>query len=119
MTKKSPIRAVLAIFIGFLHDFAAGCWAASVLAVYWLDQQNLTFDLLNAILGLKKQFFYAGLLAIFVTMATGAGRSFTYVNNVYGKIHENRRRTMLIIKHIILLVIFGIGTYWQYTMTFK
>ena len=26
------------IFIGFLHDFAAGCWAPSVLAVYWVDR---------------------------------------------------------------------------------
>jgi hypothetical protein len=28
----------LTIFVGFIHDFAAGFWAATVLAVYWLHR---------------------------------------------------------------------------------
>jgi len=113
------MKQIFAILIGFLHDFATGCWAATVFAVYWLDRQNFTVDLLTALLDLKKQFFYAGLFSIFLVFATGAGRSFTYTNNKYGKRHERKRRTLLIIKHLLLLTIFAVGTYWQYATIFK
>ncbi len=110
------MKKFFAIIIGFIHDFAAGCWAATVFAVWWLDRQNIAFDLIDIFLDLKRQFFYIGLGCIAMVLATGAGRSFTYVNNIYGKDAEKMRRFLLIVKHILLLVLFGFGTYWQYTM---
>lgn len=112
------MKKILTIFIGFTHDFAAGCWASSVFAVYWLDRQNIAFSVLDIFIELKKQFFYLGIACIIVVFATGAGRSFTYIDNVYGKQSEKTRRTMLILKHIFLLAVFGYGTYWQYTACF-
>jgi hypothetical protein len=56
---------------------------------------------------------------VITVFATGAGRSFTYVDNVYGKDAENVRRKMLVMKHVILLLIFGSGIYWQYMMVFQ
>ena len=32
------MKRIFTILIGFVHDFAAGCWLATVLAVYRLDQ---------------------------------------------------------------------------------
>lgn len=113
------MKKTVSILIGFVHDFAAGCWAATVLAVYWLDRQNIAIGLLDALYGLKKEFFYLGLVCMLVVFATGAGRSFTYVSNVYGKSAEKARRRMLIYKHIILFAIFGAGTYWQYVTIFQ
>jgi uncharacterized membrane protein len=112
------LKKALTIFIGFIHDFAAGCWAATVLAVYWLSRQSVSPETGVILFALKKQFFYAGIVCVLLVMATGAGRSFTYVNNVYGAAAERMRRRMLLIKHIFLLVIFGAGVYWQYTMVF-
>lgn len=112
------MKKILTIIIGFIHDFASGCWAASVFSVYWLDRQNIAFGLLDTFIELKEQFFYVGLVCILVVFATGAGRTFTYVDNVYGKRSEKARRKMLIIKHIFLLGIFGYGTYWQYSMIY-
>lgn len=109
------MRAMVAIIIGFLHDFAAGSWAATVLAVWWLDRQPFPPELGLAILGLQQQFFHAGLLCLGLVMATGAGRSFTYVNHVYGAEHEAGRRRLLVGKHLLLLTLFGLGTWWQYT----
>jgi hypothetical protein len=106
------------IIIGFIHDFAAGCWAATVLGIYWLSIQSLPADIGVVITGLKKQFFWAGVVCVITVFATGAGRTFTYVENVYGPDAEKRRRKLLIIKHLILLSIFGLGTWWQYAMTF-
>lgn len=114
------MKKALTIFIGFIHDFAAGIWAATVLAVYWLDRSSE--PQVQAILeGLMKEFFYIGLACIAVVFLAGAGRTFTYayVGDVYGADAEKMRRKMLIIKHIVLFVIFGSGTYWQYNMVFK
>jgi len=104
------------IIIGFLHDFAAGCWAATVLAVWWLDRQSVSQELAVVLWGLKREFFHLGLFFIVLVMATGAGRSFTYVNHVYGVEREQRRRRLLVVKHLVLLTVFGLGTWWQYAM---
>ena len=113
------MKKAFTIFIGFIHDFAAGCWAATVLAVYWLNRSSN--DQVKVILdGLKEDFFYIGLGCIAIVFIAGAGRTFTYayIGDVYGVEAEKMRKKMLIIKHVILFVVFGIGTYWQYTMVF-
>jgi len=113
------LKKALTIVIGFIHDFAAGCWAATVLAIYWLSIQSFPTEIGDIMFGLKKQLFWAGIACVVTVFATGAGRSFTYVDNVYGKDAEKARRRLLIIKHIVLLVVFGSGIFWQYTMVFR
>jgi hypothetical protein len=112
------MKKIIAIFIGFIHDFAAGCWAATVLAIYWLSKQTLPVDAVALIKGLEKQLFYAGIACVLVVLATGAGRTFTYVDQVYGEDAEKVRRKMLLIKHAFLLTVFGAGILWQYAMVF-
>ena len=112
------MKKILTILIGFIHDWAAGGWAATVFGVYWLNRQAVPSELGNIIFDLKKQFFYFGIACVILVFATGTGRTFTYVGNVYGEDAEKMRRKMLIIKHIILLSVFGAGTFWQFFMTF-
>lgn len=114
------MNKALEVIIGFLHDFAAGCWAATVLVIYWLERMT-TEDLQVAILleGIQRRFFYIGLVCVATVLATGAGRTFTYVSNVYGEDAEKTRRKMLVIKHIVLFVLFGAGIYWQYIIAFR
>ena len=113
------MKKIVTILIGFIHDWAAGCWAATVLAIYWLQRQSVPVEMSGIIFGLKKQLFYAGLICVILVFATGAGRTFTYVEDVYGQDAEKVRRKMLIIKHIVLLIVFGSGIFWQYTMVFR
>ena len=113
------MKKIVTILIGFIHDWAAGCWAATVLAIYWLQRQSVPVEMSGIIFGLKKQLFYAGLICVILVFATGAGRTFTYVVDVYGQDAEKVRRKMLIIKHIVLLIVFGSGIFWQYTMVFR
>ncbi|MBF0328883.1 MAG: hypothetical protein HQL10_06970 [Nitrospirae bacterium] len=112
------MKKALTIFIGFVHDFAAGCWAATVLGVYWLSSQTFSAEVNSVIFGLKKQLFWTGIICVVAVFATGAGRSFTYVDNVYGPDSEKMRKKMLLIKHVFLLLVFGIGIWWQYSMVF-
>jgi uncharacterized membrane protein len=112
------MKKALTIIIGFFHDFAAGCWAASVAAVFWLHKVEAAPEVLAVLVDLKKQFFYMGLVCIMLVFASGAGRTFTYVGNFYGEEAERERKKMLIIKHILLLAVFGGGGYWQYVMVY-
>jgi putative copper export protein len=112
------MKKAFTIAIGFMHDFAAGCWLATVLAVYRLEQVSLGPGPQAAIMALQKEFFYIGIACIVVVLGAGTGRTFTYVNNVYGEDVETSRRRMLIIKHAVLMTAFGLGTFWQYTMIY-
>jgi len=89
-----------------------------VLAVYRLEKVMLATGSQGAVNTLQKEFFYIGIVCIFIVFGAGAGRTFTYIPDVYGKDVEASRRKMLIMKHAILLLVFGSGTFWQYTMTY-
>lgn len=116
------MKKAFTIFIGFLHDFAAGCWAATVLGVYWADRiASQRPDLMPSLVELERRFFWAGIACVAVVLLAGTGRTFTYayIGSVYGEPSEQLRRKMLIIKHIVLLAVFGLGTWWQYAMAYS
>ncbi len=112
------MNKTVTIVIGFIHDFAAGCWLATVLVVYRLQQISLAPGPQAAIIALQKEFFYIGIACMCVVFGAGAGRTFTYVNNVYGADAEKSRRKLLVLKHVILFIVFGLGAFWQYTMIY-
>lgn len=115
------MRRALAILAGFVHDFAAGVWAATVLAVWWLDRSPAATAAEQVLRGLMQQLFWIGVVSTVLVMATGAGRTFTYahVGEVYGPDAERLRRKLLVVKHVVLLTAFGLGTAWQYGMAFR
>lgn len=115
------MKKALTIFIGFVHDFAAGCWAATVLAVYWVSRIETGQWTVTVFFGLKKQFFYLGLGCVAIVLLAGIGRTFTYayIGSVYGEDAEKLRRKMLVVKHIILFAVFGLGIWWQYSMVYR
>lgn len=113
------MKKFLTIFIGFLHDFAAGCWAATLMTMYWLNRVSVkTPGLQSELTEIKKDFFYIGLVCAAIVILAGTGRTFTYVGNVYGIDAERLRRKMLLIKHLVLISVFGAGIYWQYLSAF-
>ena len=120
------MKHIMTIIVGFVHDFSAGLWAASVLAVFWLERELGGVDaeaggevVAAALQGLQRQFFWVGVACVVLVMATGAGRTFTYVEGFYGEDAEKARRKTLIVKHVVLLTVFGLGTWWQWAMAFR
>lgn len=113
------LKKTVAVFNGFIHDFAAGYWLAAIVAITFLERmhrQNLSVTgLLNDI---ERFFFWQSIAAMVVILTTGAGRTFTYVDNYYGQDAERVRRRMLIFKHVILLAVFSGGYLFAYGMTF-
>ncbi len=114
------MKGAVAVLVGFVHDFSAGLWAATVLAVWWLERGIVAHAGAAQVLqGLQRNFFWMGVAFTAVVMVTGAGRGFTYVDNFYGPGAEAPRRKMLVVKHVILVTVFGLGTWWEYRMAFS
>ncbi|TWJ32966.1 hypothetical protein [Geobacter argillaceus] len=112
--KKSAI-----VLNGFIHDFMTGYWVSDLIAIYFLHGYQARYPEFSSQLNvIERFFFWNSLAAAVVILATGAGRTFTYVDNVFGEQTEVTRRNMLIIKHIVLLAIFGMGGWWAYRATF-
>lgn len=113
------LKKTAIVLNGFIHDFATGYWLSGMIAIHFLDKFQRGYPAAAAILTVMKEFFFWNTVgAVVVILATGAGRTYTYVDNVFGESTELTRRKMLIIKHVILLAIFGIGGYWAYKTTF-
>lgn len=112
--KKSAI-----IFNGFAHDFAAGIWLAAIAAIAVLHNAHEKHpEVVSVLNDLEHLFFWGSVAAMVTILATGAGRTFTYVENWYGPDAERVRRKMLIIKHIVLFGFFAAGYFAVYSKVF-
>jgi len=114
------IKKTAVILNGFVHDFAAGIWLAAVAAIVLIHRmhQGLAVDIVTILNRLEHIFFWSSVVAMVVIVATGAGRTFTYVENWYGPDAERVRRRMLIIKHVVLFSAFGVGYLVVYPLVF-
>jgi len=113
------IKKSLVILNGFVHDFAAGIWLAAIATITLLHRAHMAHNEISGVINvLERQFFWASVVAMVLIMATGAGRTFTYVENWYGPDAERMRRRMLIVKHLILFAAFGAGYFFVYGKVF-
>jgi uncharacterized membrane protein len=109
----------LVIVNGFVHDFAAGIWLAVICMIAWLHQAHIDNPVTVVVLNLlERRLFWASVAAAVLIMATGAGRTFTYVDNWYGQDAERMRRRALLIKHIVLFAAYGVGYFWVWGKVF-
>ncbi|WP_298440176.1 hypothetical protein [Geobacter sp.] len=113
------IRKAAIVFNGFIHDFAAGYWLALMVAIGLMHRLHGSRpDVAPILNGIERNFFWQSIAAVVAIAATGAGRTFTYIENWYGPDAERVRRRMLIIKHVVLLAIFGAGYFLIYPKVF-
>ena len=112
-------RKNLIILNGFIHDFAAGIWLAVMVMIAWLHaahtDQPITALILNQ---MERRLFWGSVAAAVVIMATGAGRTFTYVDNWYGEDAEQKRRRALLVKHVVLFSAYALGYVWVWEKVF-
>lgn len=113
------IKKVAIIINGFVHDFASGYWVSCMVTIAILNQfQTKYLEISSQLNILERFFFWNSIGAILIIFITGGMRTFTYVDNFYGKETEGMRRRMLVIKHILLFLIFGAGSFLAYRMSF-
>lgn len=113
------LKKTLIVLNGFIHDFAAGIWLATIVTIAILHDAHLKDSSVIAVLNrLEHSFFWGSAFAAVVIMATGAGRTFTYVDNWYGKDAERSRRKALIVKHVVLFSAYAFGYLWVWGKVF-
>jgi uncharacterized membrane protein len=112
--KKSAV-----IVNGFVHDFAAGIWLATIVTIAVLHNAHLKEPAVAGTLNhLERMFFWWSVAAAVLILATGAGRTFTYVDNWYGEDAERERRRALIVKHVVLFSAYALGYLWIWGKVF-
>lgn len=113
------IPKAFVILNGFMHDFAAGIWLAAIATITLLHRAHTAHpEITGVINALERNSLWASIAAMVLIMATGAGRTFTYVENWYGPDAERARRRMLIVKHVMLSACFGAGYLFVYAKVF-
>ena len=118
-SSPSAIGRIITVVIGFVHDWSAGIWAAAILGIWWVSRAEAPAEAAPVLAALCRQFFWISVGAVVTVFATGAGRTFTYVDGVYGPDTERARRKALVVKHVVLLAVFGGGTAWAYGLAFR
>ena len=113
------LKKTAIVINGFVHDFAAGIWLATIVTISVLHDAHLKNSAVVGVLNhLERMFFWASVVAAILIMATGAGRTFTYVDNWYGEDAERERRKALIVKHIVLFSAYALGYLWVWGKVF-
>ena len=113
------LKKSLVVLNGFIHDFAAGIWLSTIVTIAVLHGAHLEEPAVAGVLNrLEHLFFWGSVVAAMVIMATGAGRTFTYVDNWYGEDAERERRRALIVKHVVLFSAYALGYLWVWDKVF-
>jgi uncharacterized membrane protein len=113
------LKKTAVILNGFIHDFAAGIWLATIVTIAVLHNAHMKDPAVVGTLNhLERMFFWWSVFAAVLIMATGAGRTFTYVDNWYGEDTELQRRKALIVKHVFLLSAYALGYLWVWGKVF-
>ena len=113
------LKKSLTVLNGFVHDFSAGIWLAAIVSIVWLHDAHLAEPSTSFVLNLlERRLFWSSVAAALIIMVTGAGRTFTYVDNWYGEDSEKERRGALIVKHVVLFIAYGLGYFWVWNKVF-
>jgi len=102
----------------YIHDFASALWLATVLVVFLASRYIPPSGAEDFFFQFKKEFLFIGIGSLVVILVTGIIRTLTYKSGAYGEESEDTRKKILIIKHMLGLIVYGTGTYWQYVMVY-
>lgn len=113
------LKKIAVVLNGFIHDLSCGYWLSCIIAITFLHNFQANYpEVSNQLNIIERFFFWNSIGAVAIILITGGVRTFTYVDNFFGENTEKTRRKMLVIKHIVLFVIFGSGSYLAYVMSF-
>jgi uncharacterized membrane protein len=110
------MKHALIVLNAYIHDFASALWLATVLVVYRTTAYHPPTGSETFFVDFKHDFFVIGLISLAVILVTGVGRTLCYREGAFGSHSEQKRKEILIIKHVIGFIVYGLGTFWQYTM---
>lgn len=101
----------------FLHDMATGTWAACVLVLWRLsaERSGVPAEAAEALLSAAGDVFVLLAVALAVIAVTGGVR-LRYWRSQSSPDELAEKRKALIAKHVAFLGIYGLGTWWAWTL---
>lgn len=103
----------------WLHDFSSGLWGSCVL-VLWVLERGLPDAVpdeaaASVIYGAQQLFWWILLAALALIAVTGAVR-LLYWRRATSPEDMPAKRPALIGKHAVFLAVYGLGTWWAWTL---
>jgi hypothetical protein len=104
----------------WLHDFSSGLWGSGVLMLWVLSTRKASvtgaaIEAWDAVAGLSLLMFRIVLVSLVVIAATG-GLRLAYWRQATPPDQMREKRPALIGKHIVFLLVYGVGTWWASTL---
>lgn len=122
LTEKKGMRFKAFVVVNnFVHDLSTGLWASTILVIYLLDGKTRSVEGLlisPALHDVMRTFFWLGIAAIAIILATGGARLLYYRTESIGGDREIKRN-LLIVKHVFFTFFFVGGTYLAYLYAFS
>lgn len=115
------IISLLNIINDFAHDLFTGFWISSFLVIFILNKKvsvAVTSEAFDSLFSVMKTFFWLGIISLLLIIATGVIRLSYYGKSEWTELKVVKRQA-LIIKHIILVFIFLLGTYFSYRYVYR
>ncbi len=114
------MKNLLIVINNFVHDLFTGLWVSAFLVIYLLEKKApfLQGAAAEALRDVMKFFFALGIFSLVVIIITGIFRSL-YYRHEEDKNMAAVKKKALIFKHILLGILFLLGTYFAYRYTFN
>lgn len=116
MNCRAKLTDTLIITNSFLHDMSTGLWIGALIVMELAfdkatSQQNPLITAFSQ--DIFQKLWSWSVLSLVVMLLTGGARAFTLKYYGWSGDIARGRKSLLIIKHIILAIILGVGIYLQ------
>lgn len=113
------MKTWLIIINNFMHDLFTGFWISTILVIYLLEKKVPLVHRVTAeaFKDMMKVFFMLGIFSLIIVIITGIFRFLTF-KSMNNRDFINTKKNVLIVKHILLGLIFLVGTYLAYGYSF-
>ena len=113
------MKKYIALINDFAHDFFTGLWIACLVALYLIQKKSnmahLTEPASSSIVqSLQHDFFWLQTWSMALIILTGVGRYIHVKQTHQQDSYDPQRKTLLIVKHIVLGILFVGGSYLGY-----
>lgn len=116
--KNNKLVSLLIIINDFAHDLFTGLWISSFLVIFILDRTAVTPEAFDPLFLVMRTFFWLGIISLLIIIGTGVVRLRHYGKSEQTELKSIKRQA-LIVKHIILVSLFILGTYFSYHFVYR
>ena len=115
----SPAARYARIVTNFVHDVSTGTWVACMLIIWTISSRaaGVSAEAADVLAAANTNVFWLLAVSLVGIAVTGVARLFYWRGDTPVD-QRAAKRTALVVKHAVLLVVYGAGTLWAAGMVF-